>query len=200
MKTEAMLIAGKIPSLEDAYLRRRQFGQDMAPAHEDSAWGSFNPQIAWSASASELVTTPRLGSRTSCDTLTHTGNHSVATIDNVSKPSVDSPNRLSIEYPSGSPAEYQGRTPEDPSNTSPAGSSSTLTVALPDRSLASQPSRALVEGQKAGQSGKGKKWTRMLTWLTDPDTRDAARAYKTGKPIKRGALYDLATPIGRCPV
>ena len=57
------------------------------------------------------------------------------------------------------------------------------------------PGRAAADGPKPGG-----KFRKFLTWLTDPDTRDAARAQKHGKPIQKGALYDLATPIGRCPV
>ncbi len=175
---------GKVPSLEDAYLYRRKLGKDITPAHEDSSWGSFDPQVTWSASGSSLVTTPGQESRTSCDTRTHTGTHSVTTIDNVSKPSIDSPSRFSVDHPS--------RSPVGPP---------------PSRSSVDQPSRVppievpsmLSVGEQSAEV-KGKKWNKIFTWLTDPDTRDALRAKNRGKHIKKGALYDLATPIGRCPV
>ncbi len=189
---------GKIPSLEDAYLRKRKLSKDSNPAHEDSAWGSFDPQVAWSASGSSLVTTPRLESATSCDTCTHTGNHSVATIDNISKPSIDSPSRLSLETTTRSPSRTQIREPVAAANRPALARTSKTSVDLPGNYAVTPSSRSSLDGKSA--AGKGKKWTKLLTWLTDPDTRDAARAKRSGKPVKRGALYDLATPIGRCPV
>ncbi|KAL0024544.1 hypothetical protein WJX79_004679 [Trebouxia sp. C0005] len=188
---------GKIPSLEDAYLRKRKLSKGPNPAHEDSAWGSFDPQVAWSASGSSLVTTPRLESATSCDTQTHTGNHSVATIDNISKPSVDSPSRLSVETATRSPSHTPREIVAAADKPALARTSKTSSD-LPGNSAVTPANRLSLDGHSPLPVGKGKKLTKILTWLTDPDTRDAARAKKSGKPVKRGALYDLATPIGRC--
>ena len=177
---------GKIRPLEDAYLSKRKLSNEPMHGHEDSAWGSFDPQVAWSASASSLVTTvdnaSRLESRTSCDTRTHTGDHSITTVSNVAKPHVHSTSRLSL----------------DDHNRSPGGRLSMSSLAQPRQSSIALPRRTSLYGQNG--FSKGKKWSRFLTWLTDPDTRDAARAKKHGRPVKKGALYDLATPIGRCPV
>ncbi|KAL0048380.1 hypothetical protein WJX82_001955 [Trebouxia sp. C0006] len=195
---------GKVPSLEDAYLRKRKLSKGPNPAHEDSAWGSFDPQVAWSASGSSLVTTPRRESATSCDTHTHTENQSVATIDNISKPSVDSPSRLSVETttrsPDPKPSHTLIREPDAAANRPALARMSKTSLDLPGSYAVTPSSRLSLDGQSSLPVGKGKRWTKFLTWLTDPDTRDAARAKKSGKPVKRGALYDLATPIGRCPV
>ncbi|DBA90940.1 TPA: hypothetical protein ACH3X1_016150 [Trebouxia sp. C0004] len=187
---------GKVPSLEDAYLRERK---DSNPAHEDSAWGSFDPQVAWSASGSSLVSTPRLESATSCDTHTHTGHRSVATMDNISKPSVDSPNRLPLETTIRSPSLCHVRDPVAAANRPALAHTSKTSLDLPGSYAVIPSSRSSLDGHSTLPTGKGKKWTKFLIWLTDPDTRDAARAKRSGKPVKRGALYDLATPIGRCP-
>ena len=196
----SVFFTGKVPSLEDAYLRKRKLSKDSNPAHEDSAWGSFDPQVAWSASGSSLVTTPRWESATSCDTHTHTGNHSVATIDNVSKPSVDSPSRLSMETVTRSPAHAPTREPVAAADRPALDRTSKTSDDLPDGYAITPSTRLSCDAQlSALPAGKAKKWTKFLTWLTDPDTRDAARAKKSGRPVKRGALYDLANPRGRCP-
>jgi len=200
----SVFYTGKVPSLEDAYLRKRKLSKGPNPAHEDSAWGSFDPQVAWSASGSSLVTTPRRESAASCDTHTHTENQSVATIDNISKPSVDSPSRLSVETTTRSPDPKPSHTPiREPvaaANRPAVAPTSKTSLDLPGGYAVTPSSRLSLDGQSTLPVAKGKKWTKFLTWLTDPDTRDAARAKKSGKPVKRGALYDLATPIGRCPV
>ena len=72
------LCVGNSQSLQDAYLAKRPLVRGPAPLHEDSAWGSFDPQTAWSASASSLVTTPRLGSRASFSAHAPTEDRSVA--------------------------------------------------------------------------------------------------------------------------
>ncbi len=159
---------GKVPSLEDAYLRKRKLSKGPNPAHEDSAWGSFDPQVAWSASGSSLVTTPRLESATSCDTHTHTGNHSVATIDNVSKPSIDSPSRLSVETitrsPDPKPSHTPIREPVAAANEPALARASKTSLDLPGNYAVTTANRLSLDAQHSTLPlGKGKKWTKFLT-------------------------------------
>ena len=64
---------------------------DPLPLHEDSAWDSFNPQLAWSASASSAsqVTSSALDSKTSCDIHTHSGDQSLASGYSVAPAHID---------------------------------------------------------------------------------------------------------------
>ena len=124
----------------------------------------------------------------------------MATIDNVSKPSVDSPSRLSLETTTRSPSHTPIREAVAAANRPAPARTSKTSLDLPGNYAVTPSSILPLDGHSTLPAGKGKKWTKFLNWLTDPDTRDAARAKKSGKPVKRGALYDLATPIGRCPV
>ena len=173
--------------MEDAYLAKRKPARPPATAvHEDSAWDGFSPQVAWSVSGSSMVTAPDLESRASQEPRTPVRSQSVVTVDNISKPSIDSPIRMSVDHSRASP-NHTGTPP------------STVSV----NQAGSPPSRTSVDDQRVSvdvQKSGGGKFRKFLTWLTDPDTRDAARAQKHGRPVKKGALYDLAPPIGRCPV
>lgn len=73
-----MLQAGTEADPQDEYLAKCERGRGHLPLHEDSAWDSFDPKHAWSASASSLVTTSELSSKTICDTHTHSGDQLLA--------------------------------------------------------------------------------------------------------------------------
>ena len=68
-----MLHAGTAADPQDVFMANCGHGRDALPLHEHSAWDSFRPQMAWSASASSLVTTSGLSSKILCDTHTHSG-------------------------------------------------------------------------------------------------------------------------------
>lgn len=68
-----VLHAGTVADPQVTYLAKGEHGRNPLPLHEDSAWDAFDPQVAWSASASSLVTTSGLDSRTSSDIHTHSG-------------------------------------------------------------------------------------------------------------------------------
>ena len=133
-----------------------------------------------------MLTAPDLESRASQEPRTPVRSQSVVTVDNISKPSIDSPIRMSVDQSRASP----NHTGSPPSRVSVDHASG------PPSRMSGDDQRVSVDVQKPG----GGKFRKFLTWLTDPDTRDAARAQKHGRPVKKGALYDLATPIGRCPV
>ena len=158
-----------------------------------------------------MLTAPDLESKASFETRTYTGSQSVMTTDNVSKPSIDSPIKPSIDQPGssvnqprtspvqlGSPQDQQGSSPDQPNAFPPPPRPSTDCGGRRSKSISVD---GKLDGKLDGKAGsKDTKFKKFLTWLTDPDTRDAARAEKRGKPVKKGPLYDLATPIGRCPV
>ena len=93
-----MLHAGTVADPQVTYLAKCEHGRNPLLMHEDSGWDAFDPQVAWSASASSLVTTSGLDSKTSNDIHTHSGDQSFASAHKVAPAQINDVDMACLQY------------------------------------------------------------------------------------------------------
>ena len=187
-----MLHAGTVPMPQDAFVAKCENSRGGLPVHEDSAWDALNPQTTSSYSTSSLVTTSTLGFKSSCDGHTHSGNQSMTSDHKVAPVDGDDVNMTCLRN------DKQHRSSKDVDNVY-------MTCLRHNEQPESnkdldEESMTCLRHEKRHGNGNKSKLSKVLHWLTDPDSRDARRARKTGVYVEEGALYNLANATGRCPL